>query len=931
MGLGFRRLLALPADAKILFATRAVRMFAYGLLGLLLVLYMKKLDLRDDDIGAFLMLTLLGDCAVSLLVASNADKMGRRFMLSLGAASMACTGILFAIVPTFGAFNKWFTGRSEEESDLPADLNAVQGWIYFSILLVIGVVGVISPSGTEVGPFQAIEQSLLVKFIPFEHRATLFAWYTLFGSVMTALGSLLAGFVVSYLTERDFSALAGTYHNISMAALTFGSNMNRTKVYESKNQQVGDGNDGLFTKLEAYRCIVFAYGLVGILLLASFRLLSKDMEVEPEIPSESPIEEADDEVLEDDEPNACATESQQPRGLMRIASFGSIFRARNASSAESSPLLGGQRNTTTSFIPGLNLSPQTRWTVLKLCMLFTLDSFGSSIMNGGMLAYWFSYRFQVDEAYLGKLLFGSNVLCGVSALLAGMISQRVGLVNTMVFTHLPSNLIMMMVPFAHNLYWATTLVFIRALISQMDVGPRTAFISSIVPANERTSVIGLITTVRTLGAAFGPFLTGFMAEQGWFDVAFLLSGGLSAFMTRTLRYRAPHGSISRSSSKENLKEPFITTKRSKSKPRATTTTTTTTAAQRRQPDPTIPRPGTTPNHKRGRSIETSVSTKSRLKHASSKTRVQDINVKSMRWADTLQLSLSVIPRLMDRGLMMALFSGLVCGVSWFIGGVPSEHSLVSIFFYIRDPWACLYLRSSVVETSDRYWEAAKLWSALRFNLIKLTLAVQLNLKPETRTNELKKKETLKLLAGIPGYIKEQLSQVDSKQPSNTETGSALLLTAQPNSMSIPHKILQAVAQNLVNQHAYFGFSDLSAIDEHISQLNRIRTTPIPQAYSLQMKQVVFLFLLTLPLQLVPSLGMLTVPACTITAFGLLGLIEVAELIEMPFGDGMHHLPMDLYCDTIGRDLVFLAPKRARSAVVSVAGSKWTRPSSLSDD
>ncbi|KAI8830599.1 major facilitator superfamily domain-containing protein [Chytriomyces cf. hyalinus JEL632] len=537
MGLGFRRMLALPADAKILFATRAVRMFAYGLLGLLLVLYMKKLDLRDDDIGAFLMLTLLGDCAVSLLVASNADKMGRRFMLSLGAASMACTGIMFAIVPTFGAFNKWFTGRSEEESDLPADLNAVQGWIYFSILLVIGVVGVISPSGTEVGPFQAIEQSLLVKFIPFEHRATLFAWYTLFGSVMTALGSLLAGFVVSYLTERDFSALAGTYHNISMAALTFGSNMSRTKVYETKNQtisdifvkqQVGDGNDGLFTKLEAYRYIVFAYGVVGILLLASFRLLSKDMEVEPEIPSESPVEEANDEVLEDDQPSTCATESQQTRGLMRIASFGSIFRARNTSSAESSPLLGGQRNTTTSFVPGLNLSPQTRWTVLKLCMLFTLDSFGSSIMNGGMLAYWFSYRFQVDEAYLGKLLFGSNVLCGVSALLAGVISQRVGLVNTMVFTHLPSNLIMMMVPFAHNLYWATTLVFIRALISQMDVGPRTAFISSIVPANERTSVIGLITTVRTLGAAFGPFLTGFMAEQGWFDAAFLLSGGLSA-------------------------------------------------------------------------------------------------------------------------------------------------------------------------------------------------------------------------------------------------------------------------------------------------------------------------------------------------------------------------------------------------------------------
>ncbi|KAJ3078165.1 hypothetical protein HDU99_000750 [Rhizoclosmatium hyalinum] len=394
---GFEVIQSLPRDAALLFATRSFRLFAYGLIGVILVLYMKSLGLEDESIGAFLTVTLIGDSVVSLFVTGNADRMGRKFMLILGSVLMAGTGLAFALYPTFR-------------------------------LVVIGTIGVLSPSGNEVGPFVAMETSILSKYARLETRATLFSWYSLVGSFSTAIGSLFAGELISTLTERG--SFYEAYYSLATAAQS-PTRLHLPKRWLNVNKSSPtEPEDGLLSKLAAYRIVIGLYGAVGIVLTFLFWKLSLDVETDstasglgrlvlPEEASESPTE------------SAPLLSAEEGREVSPTRSIGTAILDR--------------------LLPGLNFSPDTRWLVIKLSMLFTLDSFGTSIMTGSMLAYWFSYKYNVDEAYLGEVLFVSNILAGFSSLLAGWVSSKVGMVNCMVFTHLPANIMMLSVPFMPNL------------------------------------------------------------------------------------------------------------------------------------------------------------------------------------------------------------------------------------------------------------------------------------------------------------------------------------------------------------------------------------------------------------------------------------------------------------------------------------------------
>ena len=159
----------LSPDARLLFATRFIRLFAYGALSVVLVLYLIGLGLTETDTGLLLTSTLLGDTLVSLFLTTQADRIGRRRMLIVGAALMAAAGVVFALTS--------------------------QMWL----LVIAGAIGVISPSGQEVGPFLPIEQAALSQVVPGRARTEVFAWYTLAGSVATALGALAAGFLTHAL------------------------------------------------------------------------------------------------------------------------------------------------------------------------------------------------------------------------------------------------------------------------------------------------------------------------------------------------------------------------------------------------------------------------------------------------------------------------------------------------------------------------------------------------------------------------------------------------------------------------------------------------------------------------------------------------------------------------------------------------------------
>ena len=199
--------LDLTHDGRALFLTRAGRMFAYGSLAVVLVLYLAAVGLSDPQIGLVLSLTLAGDTVISLWLTTNADRLGRRRVLTTGAFLMIGAGIVFAIT---------------REPIL---------------LLIAATIGVISPSGNEVGPFLAVEQAALSESIPAGRRTHVFAWYNLVGSVATAVGALAAGFVAQGLQAAGVGAL------------------------------------------DSYRAIVVGYAAVGLLLVVGFRRLSPAVEV----------------------------------------------------------------------------------------------------------------------------------------------------------------------------------------------------------------------------------------------------------------------------------------------------------------------------------------------------------------------------------------------------------------------------------------------------------------------------------------------------------------------------------------------------------------------------------------------------------------------------------------------------------------------------
>jgi MFS family permease len=387
---------SLDADGRLLFATRFVRLFAYGALSLVLVLYLVELGISEADTGILLTLTLLGDTLMSLFLTTQADRFGRRRMLSIGAALMIAAGLAFA-------FSRQF-------------------WL----LVVAGTIGVISPSGHEVGPFLSIEQAALAEVVPNRKRTEVFAWYTVAGAIATAVGALAAGL----LTDRLQRA---------------------------------------WSPAESYRAIVIVYAALGGVLWLMFRATSPAIEA---------------------------------RGSTEVA--------------ELRPRL--------SRWSGLHRS---RPVVLRLSALFALDAFGGGFVIQSFAAYWFYRRFGVEPRTLGALFFAANVFAGLSALAASRLAHRIGLLNTMVVTHLPSNVLLMLIPVMPTLPLAMCVLLLRFSISQMDVPTRQSYTMAVVTPEERAAASGVTGVARTTGAALSPLFGGLLfSHPALMNIPFYLAGSL---------------------------------------------------------------------------------------------------------------------------------------------------------------------------------------------------------------------------------------------------------------------------------------------------------------------------------------------------------------------------------------------------------------------
>ena len=191
----------------------------------------------------------------------------------------------------------------------------------------------------------------------------------------------------------------------------------------------------------------------------------------------------------------------------------------------SSPSIASKQANPVSLFLGLHKS---KMLVLKLSMLFAIDSFAGSFVLMSLIIEWFSFTYGTRPHQLGLIVFICNIVAGCSALLAAKLAAKIGLINTMVATHVPSNVMLILVPLMPTEASAVAMLCARFCISQMDVPTRNAYVAGVVDEDERSGANGVLNVVRSVGASLGPLCTGLLFESGGKSSAypFFIAGGL---------------------------------------------------------------------------------------------------------------------------------------------------------------------------------------------------------------------------------------------------------------------------------------------------------------------------------------------------------------------------------------------------------------------
>ena len=169
---------------------------------------------------------------------------------------------------------------------------------------------------------------------------------------------------------------------------------------------------------------------------------------------------------------------------------------------------------------------ESRGMVARLSVLFGVDAFAGGLIVQSLVAYWFYLRWGLSPEALGLVFFWVGVLTGLSFLVASWLAQRIGLLNTMVFTHLPSNVLLLLVPLMPTAWLAVLVFLVRMSISQMDVPTRKSYTMAVVSAGERTATAGITNVARSIGTALAPTLSGLAFSMAAFSAPFFIAGAL---------------------------------------------------------------------------------------------------------------------------------------------------------------------------------------------------------------------------------------------------------------------------------------------------------------------------------------------------------------------------------------------------------------------
>jgi MFS family permease len=339
----------------------------------------------------------------------------------------------------------------------------------FWILLVAAVFGIISVTGADCGPFRAVEESILSGLTDEKTRSDVLSWYITATTMAGAIGAEVAGRTVQAL-EKSSGDVTEAYH-----ALFWG---------------------------------YAAFGVIGSVLclgLSSRCEAAGEKRAEMKERGRGTVDEEEEEVLlEAMTPNT--TDGFEDReNVGRQASL-------RAPPFQKKPSYFSQ------------ISKSTRSVMYKLWILLAVDSLADGMTPYSLRNYYVDQKFHVSKATLGDITSASQFLCAVGAVFAGPLAKRIGLINAMVFTHLPSSIASAFIPLPTSVGWTVGILLFMAALNSMDQAPRTAFIAAVVNPEERTGVMGITSMLRTLSSSMGPSITGLLAGSDNFWVAFLVTG-----------------------------------------------------------------------------------------------------------------------------------------------------------------------------------------------------------------------------------------------------------------------------------------------------------------------------------------------------------------------------------------------------------------------
>lgn len=363
---------------------RAIRAFADGYVTVLLPAYLLGLGFGVWEVGLLASATLFGSALATLAIGVWGHQFHHQRLLSGAAVLMAATGFCFASLSTF--------------------------WP----LLIVAFVGTLNPSSGDVSLFLPLEHARLAEVAQDGNRTSLFARYSLIGSLFAAIGALAAGI-------PDLFARTGV------------------------------------TGLDALRGMYVLYGVLGCSIWLLYRRLP------------------------------------EPR-------------------QEEMPLT----------VP---LGP-SRGIVIRLAALFSVDSFAGGLTVNSLMALWLFERFHLSLVAAGTFFFWSGLCSAASQLVAPWLAKRIGLLNTMVFTHIPASLCLIAAAFVPDLGLALGLLIARSLLSQMDVPARGAFVMAVVTPGERAAAASFTAVPRSLASATGPTLGGALFAVGWLAAPLIACGAL---------------------------------------------------------------------------------------------------------------------------------------------------------------------------------------------------------------------------------------------------------------------------------------------------------------------------------------------------------------------------------------------------------------------